>query len=64
MAIKYPDVNVQIDDGNAFAILSRVKAALRRHGVSSEEQNIFIKEATSGDYMELLETVQRWVTVL
>ena len=41
-------------DGNAFAILGRVKDALRRGGQSKEFIDAFLKEATSGDYDHLL----------
>ena len=41
-------------DGNAFAILGRVRQALRRGGESREFIEAFTKEATSGDYNHLL----------
>jgi hypothetical protein len=60
---RYPDVRVQLtgEDGNAFAILGRVRQALRRGGVSKEEIAAFTAEATSGDYDHLLRTVMEWV---
>ena len=42
------------EDGNAFAILGRVRQALRRGGESREFIEAFTKEATSGDYNHLL----------
>jgi hypothetical protein len=51
------------EDGNAFFILSKVKKALRNNGVSREEIESFMKEATSGDYDNLLQTCMRWVEV-
>jgi len=62
---KYPDITVTLvgEDGNAFAILGRVKQALRRAGVPQEEQDAFMAEATAGDYDHLLQTVMRWVEV-
>jgi hypothetical protein len=51
------------EDGNAFFILSKVKKALRNNGVSREEIENFMKEATSGDYDNLLQTCMRWVDV-
>jgi hypothetical protein len=51
------------EDGNAFAILGRVRRALRNAGVPKEEQDKFIKEATSGDYDHLLYTCMEWVDV-
>ena len=60
---KYPDVQVRLlgEDGNAFAILGRVRKALQKagHGVAVEE---FTKEATAGDYDHLLRTVLEWVS--
>ena len=62
---KYPEVRVQLTgrDGNAFAILGAVNAALRHAGVSVEERKQFADEATSGDYDHLLATAMRWVEV-
>lgn len=51
------------EDGNAFFILSRVKRALRDNGASREDIESFMKEATSGDYNNLLSTCMRWVEV-
>jgi hypothetical protein len=61
--VKYPEVRVQLvgEDGNAFAILGRVQKELRRAGVSDDEVQRFIREATAGDYEDLLATVMRWV---
>jgi hypothetical protein len=63
--VKYPEVRVQLEgeDGNAFAILGRVQKALRRAGVDDEEVQRFIREATSDDYDHLLATVMRWVEI-
>lgn len=64
-AIRYPDVTVALvgQDGNAFAILSRVQRALRRAGAPQEDVDAFLEEAMSGDYDHLLQTVMRWVAV-
>lgn len=64
MAAKYPNVHVQLtgQDGNAFAILGRCIAAAKRKGISEEEREAFIKEATSGDYNHLLATAMKWFT--
>ncbi len=63
--IRYPDVHVRLvgQDGNAFAILGRVMGALREAGVPDEERKRFEREATAGDYDELLATCMRWVDV-
>ena len=51
--VKYPDVQVTLTDGNAFAILAVVRKALRR-AVSKEAADAYIAEATNGDYDHLL----------
>jgi hypothetical protein len=63
--IRYPGLQVQLvgEDGNAFAVLGRVQSALRKAGVSKEERDEFLAEATSGDYNHLLATVMNWVDV-
>jgi hypothetical protein len=48
------------EDGNAFAILGRTAAALRRAGVPQEQIDDYFAEATSGDYDHLLQTTMRW----
>ncbi len=50
------------EDGNAFAILGRVRRGILRsdHPELADE---FITEATSGDYDHLLATCVRYVTV-
>ena len=62
---KYPNVVVELvgEDGNAFAILGRVRRALREAGVGKAEVDAFTAEATSGNYDHLLQTVMRWVAV-
>lgn len=62
---KYPDITVQLsgEDGNAYAIMGAVRQALRRAGVSEEEQKAYQEESMSGDYDNLLQTAFRWVTV-
>ena len=50
------------EDGNAFAILARVRSALRRGG-RSDLVEPFTKEATSGNYTHLLATVMEYVEV-
>ena len=63
--IKYPNVQVDLvgEDGNAFSILGRVQAAMRREGISKEECDAFFAEATAADYDHLLATVMKWVNV-
>lgn len=61
----YPDIKVQLsgEDGNAFAIMGRVKQALNRAGVPKEEQARYMKESMEGDYDHLLRTAMKWVQV-
>lgn len=63
MVPKYSHVKVKLvgEDGNAFAIIGRVRKALRRAGVSNDEIMAFTTEATSGNYDHLLQTVMTWI---
>lgn len=63
--VRYPDITVKLvgEDGNAYNILGRVSRALRRAGVSKEEQGAYLAEATSGDYNKLLRVSMSWVNV-
>ena len=58
------DAVVQLtnEDGNAFAILGRVRRAILRsnHPELAEQ---FVVEATAGEYYHLLATCLRYVTV-
>lgn len=58
---KYPDIHIQLEnkDGNAFAILGRVLNAMRRADIA-DQWHIFHREATAGNYDNLLATVVRW----
>lgn len=63
--VRHPEIEVELigSDGNAFAVLGNVKAALKRGGVPQEEIDEFLAEAMSGDYDHLLQTVMAWVEV-
>jgi len=63
--VLHPEVTVKLvgEDGNAFAILGRVRAALKEAGCTPKEVQEFTDEATNGDYSHLLQTVCRWVSV-
>lgn len=50
------------EDGNAFAILGRVRRAILRSN-HPELADDFVQEATAGDYDHLLATCLRYVTV-
>jgi len=60
------DIEVELvgSDGNAFAIMGKVKDALKRNGVTPEEVNKYMEESMSGDYDNLLNTAMEWVNVL
>lgn len=49
-------------DGNAFALIGKVRRALRREGYGDLVEK-FTKEATSGDYDHVLQTIMRYVDV-
>ena len=62
---KYLNVKVKLvgKDGNAFAIMGRVAAALRKAKVAKEEIDAYTKQSMSGDYNNLLRTAMEWVDV-
>lgn len=57
-----PTVQLSGTDGNAFAIMGRVRKALFNAG-QKEEADAFLQEAKSGDYDHLLQTCFRYVDV-
>jgi len=63
--VKYPNIKVKLvgTDGNAFALIGKVKQALRDKKVPVGEQKKFVEEAMSGDYDHLLATCCEWVNV-
>lgn len=50
------------ENGNAFAILGRVRRAIR-HSNHPELEEAFMRDATRGDYNHLLQTCMRYVCV-
>lgn len=62
---KYPGVKVPLvgEDGNANMIIGRVRRALMRAEAPKAEIDLFVEEATSGDYDNVLQTAMRWVDV-
>jgi hypothetical protein len=50
-------------DGNAFSIMGRVSAAMRRDGIPRETILEYQAEATSGDYDHLLAVTMMYVEV-
>lgn len=51
-------------EGNAFVLLGRAEAALKKAGVPDEERKWFHEQATSGDYENLLATIMEWFIVV
>lgn len=64
MKPKY-DISVQLigENGNAFNIIGKVRKEMKRNGVSNDEIDLFINEAMSGDYNNLLRTCMKYVNV-
>jgi len=64
MATKF-DVDVQLTgtDGNAFVLMGKVSAGIKKAGGTSEDVRAFQDEAMSGDYNHLLRTCMQWVNV-
>ena len=62
---QYPNITVRLtgEDGNSFMIIARVSQALRRGGVPADKINEFQRQATSGDYNNLLNTCTKWVKI-
>ena len=62
-----PITNVKVrlvgEDGNAWIILGRCRAAMRKAGYSQAFIDTFVTEATAGNYDDLLATVMRYVVV-
>lgn len=65
MNVKYPNIRVRLTgtDGNAFSIMGKVSAALKKGGVPKGEIEEYTEESMSGDYNNLLCVAARWVQV-
>ena len=65
MSAKFPEIEVDLIglDSNAFSIIASVRKALNRGGAGKDQTDLFVQEATSGDYDHLLQTVTKWVSV-
>lgn len=63
--VKYPNIKVRLtgENGNAFMILGIAIKAAKRSGLSKDEIKEYTKEATSGDYDNLLRTTMTWFDV-
>ena len=58
-----PTVKLIGQDGNAFAVMGRVKQALKSAGADKEYIDQYISEATSSDYNHLLAVSMEYVNV-
>lgn len=65
MKPKYPEIAVRLSgyDGNAFTVMGRVSAAMRKAGVSKDEIDAYVEKAMSGDYQNLLRVSMATVNV-
>lgn len=58
-----PTVKLIGNSGNSFFIIGTINKALRKHGADKEYIDQFIKEATSGNYDNVLRTAMKYVDV-
>ena len=59
---KKPKVKLVGTDGNAYAILAKIRKALRECGQLDKVEK-FTKEATSGDYDHLIQTCFKYANI-
>lgn len=67
MKTKFPDVKVKLtgEDGNAFAVMAAVQAAMRKAQIPQHEIDSYLnKSLNSGSYNELLQIAMKTVTVI
>ena len=57
-----PAVQLTGTDGNAFSIIARCRKALIRAGQRTEAEE-FVREATSGDYNNVIATAMKYCDV-
>lgn len=60
---KKPKVKLTGEDGNAFAIIGRCRAAARKAGWTQEQLKEFTDAAMSGDYNNVLCTCMEYFDV-
>jgi len=61
---KKPTVKLSGEDGNALFIIGKTIKALRKAGATKEQIDKYKKEATSGDYDNVIGTTMDWVDVI
>ena len=62
---KYPEITVYLvgENGNTFYTLGKCLSAMRHAKIPKEEQDEFYRQATAGDYNNLLITCMEWFDV-
>ncbi len=58
-----PVIKLQGEDGNAFFIIGRAITTLRKSGAKEDYIANFTKEAQSGDYDHVLQTIFKYFEV-
>lgn len=58
-----PIIQLIGENGNAFAIMGKVKEALKKNGADQEYIDQYLQESTSGDYDNLLVTAMKYAEV-
>jgi hypothetical protein len=58
-----PCVRLIGEDGNAFAILGKVKGALLKAGADKDYVAEYMQKATSGDYDHLIRITTEYVNI-
>jgi hypothetical protein len=58
-----PNLELTGSDGNAFAILGKAQRVAKKAGWEREKIDAVLKEATSGDYDHLLQTMMKYFEV-
>lgn len=62
-SIEKPRVQLSGEDGNAFFIIGRVRAALKKAGADAATIQAFTDKAQSGDYDNVLRTAMEYADV-
>jgi len=58
------EIDLSTIDGNAYAIMGTVQRILKTVGASQEEIDQYLAESMSGDYTNLIATVNKWLVVI
>ncbi|RZB34871.1 MAG: hypothetical protein SRB1_00639 [Desulfobacteraceae bacterium Eth-SRB1] len=59
-----PVVKLVGEDGNAFAVMGKVRKALRKAGADQEYIDSFIDKSMAGDYNHLLGVAMEYADVI